>query len=107
MQRIADLNYEFPEDFPDEARDLVAQLLVEEPTDRLGYRSIQEIKDHAFFRGAVSYEVPLRVHITVRTGQETQPVCWVSIGRPDFVECCLMHTLCAPCYLTGWLKWCT
>lgn len=53
MQRIADLNYEFPEDFPDEARDLVAQLLVEEPTDRLGYRSIQEIKGHAFFQGAL------------------------------------------------------
>lgn len=55
MQRIADLDYEFPEDFPEAARDLVAHLLVEEPTDRIGYKSLQEIKDHAFFDGTAQH----------------------------------------------------
>eukprot|EP00892_Ulva_mutabilis_P009716 jgi/Ulvmu1/7116/UM034_0022.1 len=51
MQRIADLKFDFPEDFPDTARDLVSRLLVEDPAERIGYSSLQEIKDHAFFEG--------------------------------------------------------
>jgi len=53
MQRIAELDFVFPDDFSDEAIDLISRLLVEEPSDRLGYDSLQHIKEHAFFEGVL------------------------------------------------------
>jgi len=39
----------FPPNFPEPARDLIDRLLVAEPTRRLGYDSIEAIKQHKFF----------------------------------------------------------
>ena len=48
FQKIMDLNYEFPSDFPEVAKDLVERLLVLDPSRRL---SIEHIKNHEFFAG--------------------------------------------------------
>ncbi|KAL8870274.1 MAG: hypothetical protein Q9174_003644 [Haloplaca sp. 1 TL-2023] len=48
FQKIMDLNYEFPQDFPEVAKDLVERLLVLDPARRL---SIEHIKNHEFFAG--------------------------------------------------------
>lgn len=61
MQKIDDLQYEFPEDFPPEARDLVSSLLREEPSERLGADDIELLKGHAFFSGMCPKQ-----HATVR-----------------------------------------
>ena len=44
MQRIDALDYTFPEGFPADAEDLVACLLIEEPSERLGARDFAELK---------------------------------------------------------------
>lgn len=51
MQRIDALQYEFPEEFNAVAKDLVSQLLVEEPSERLGSDDLAKLKEHAFFAG--------------------------------------------------------
>ena len=51
MQRIDALQYEFPEEFDAAAKDLVSQLLVEEPSERLGSDDLAKLKEHAFFAG--------------------------------------------------------
>ena len=48
FQKIVALDYEFPNGFPEVARDLVQKLLVLDPSDRL---SIGGIKHHPFFQG--------------------------------------------------------
>ncbi|KAL8906917.1 MAG: hypothetical protein Q9207_001725 [Kuettlingeria erythrocarpa] len=48
FQKILGLDYEFPQDFPEVAKDLVERLLVLEPSSRL---SIEHIKNHQFFEG--------------------------------------------------------
>ncbi|CEH14019.1 serine threonine protein [Ceraceosorus bombacis] len=52
FQRIIKREYEFPEEFPDDAKDLVEKLLVLDPAQRLGTGpdGVQSIKGHAFFR---------------------------------------------------------
>ena len=50
FQKITRLDYDFPPDFPDDARDLVSKLLVLDPLERLGSkRGVDEIKEHPFF----------------------------------------------------------
>ncbi|KAI4201311.1 MAG: hypothetical protein LQ350_003349 [Teloschistes chrysophthalmus] len=48
FQKILSLEYGFPNDFPEVAKDLVERLLVLEPSSRL---SIEHIKNHQFFEG--------------------------------------------------------
>lgn len=48
FQKILSLEYEFPQGFPEVAKDLVERLLVLEPSSRL---SIEHIKNHQFFEG--------------------------------------------------------
>ncbi|KAI9811752.1 MAG: 3-phosphoinositide dependent protein kinase-1 [Pycnora praestabilis] len=48
FQKIVALDYEFPNGFPEVARDLVDRLLVLDPAKRL---SIEHIKNHQFFDG--------------------------------------------------------
>ncbi|KAL8664340.1 MAG: hypothetical protein Q9202_003155 [Teloschistes flavicans] len=48
FQKILSLEYGFPSDFPEVAKDLVERLLVLEPSSRL---SIEHIKNHQFFEG--------------------------------------------------------
>ena len=48
FQKIVNLDYSFPEGFPNSARDLVEKLLVLDPADRL---PISGIKRHRFFEG--------------------------------------------------------
>ncbi|KAG0163714.1 3-phosphoinositide dependent protein kinase-1 [Apophysomyces sp. BC1034] len=53
FQKIKNLEYSFPEDFPEVAKDLVEKLLVLDPAQRLGSdRSggIEAIKNHPFFQ---------------------------------------------------------
>ena len=66
-QKIAELDYHFPESFPSSAQDLVSRLLIEEPQQRigspqictpqemdllaLGASDLAEIKMHSFFEG--------------------------------------------------------
>lgn len=50
FQKIIKREFEFPEEFPANARDLVDRLLVLEPEERLGFKEgVEEIKKHAFF----------------------------------------------------------
>ncbi|CAO3630804.1 unnamed protein product [Cunninghamella echinulata] len=56
FQNIKNLDYEFPADFPEVARDLVEKLLVLNPEKRLGsdeMGGIDVIKNHPFFEGIV------------------------------------------------------
>ncbi|KAI5481862.1 hypothetical protein MNV49_000139 [Pseudohyphozyma bogoriensis] len=46
FQKIINLEYEFPEEFPADGKDLIKKLLVIDPKKRLG---IEEIKSHPFF----------------------------------------------------------
>ncbi|KAK4699382.1 succinate dehydrogenase (ubiquinone) flavoprotein subunit, partial [Phenoliferia sp. Uapishka_3] len=58
FQKIIKLEYEFPDGFPDEARDLVQKLLVLDPTERLGGsgEGIEAIKRHPFFTSSPSID---------------------------------------------------
>ncbi|KXN90190.1 3-phosphoinositide-dependent protein kinase 1 [Leucoagaricus sp. SymC.cos] len=55
-QKIKKLEYTFPEEFDDEAKDLIQKLLVREPTERLGVGSpgsandMDALKSHPFFK---------------------------------------------------------
>jgi 3-phosphoinositide dependent protein kinase-1 len=54
FQKIKNLEYTIPEDFPEVGKDIVERLLVSDPENRLGSTTtggIQTIKDHAFFEG--------------------------------------------------------
>jgi len=51
FERITACNYELPEDFPPVARTMLEQLLVLEPSQRLGALNIQDLKEHEFFAG--------------------------------------------------------
>lgn len=48
FQKIINLEYSFPAEFPEVARDLVERLLVSDPSRRL---SIEHAKNHKFFEG--------------------------------------------------------
>ncbi|KAI9630530.1 hypothetical protein KEM48_013851 [Puccinia striiformis f. sp. tritici PST-130] len=53
FQKITNLEYEFPSNFPVDAQDLISRLLVLDPNLRIGARmedgGIEEIKRHSFF----------------------------------------------------------
>ncbi|KAG1467551.1 hypothetical protein G6F56_004353 [Rhizopus delemar] len=52
FQKIKNLEYVIPNDFPPIAKDLVQRLLVSDPSKRLGAeRGIEAIKEHPFFEG--------------------------------------------------------
>jgi hypothetical protein len=54
FQKIKNLDYEFPEDFPQVAMDLVQRLLVTDSEKRLGSKAmggVDSIKAHPFFQG--------------------------------------------------------
>ncbi|KAI8371756.1 kinase-like domain-containing protein [Radiomyces spectabilis] len=51
FQKIKNLDYTFPEEFPPVARDLVEKLLVPEASQRLGAGNIDLLKQHPFFEG--------------------------------------------------------
>lgn len=54
FQKIKNLEYTMPDDFPHAAKDLIQRLLNSDPQQRLGSQSlggIQAIKDHPFFDG--------------------------------------------------------
>eukprot|EP00878_Enallax_costatus_P040720 GHUV01047074.1.p1 GENE.GHUV01047074.1~~GHUV01047074.1.p1 ORF type:complete len:291 (+),score=88.91 GHUV01047074.1:747-1619(+) len=51
FQLIASRSVVFAEDFPPVAEDLVDRLLQLDPADRIGYNSIDEVKQHPFFAG--------------------------------------------------------
>lgn len=50
FQKIVELDYEFPNGFPEVAKDLIERLLVLDPARRL---TIEHIKNHEFFNGIV------------------------------------------------------
>ena len=57
FQRIRECNYKMDDDIPDEAKDIINQLLKKESSERLGNgspedgRDIEGLKDHPFFTG--------------------------------------------------------
>jgi serine/threonine protein kinase len=51
FQKIKNLEYTIPQDFPPVGKDIVERLLVSDPEKRLGSGDIQAIKEHAFFEG--------------------------------------------------------
>lgn len=74
FQKITKLDYEFPEAFPEDAKDLIRELLVLDPQQRLGTaRGVQAVKEHPFF-AAIDWETiwtvdapPFRTGITPPT----------------------------------------
>ncbi|KAM0752928.1 kinase-like protein [Meredithblackwellia eburnea MCA 4105] len=74
FQKIIKLEYEFPPEFPDDAKDLVQKLLVLDPTERLGgtEEGIEAIKRHPFFTsdpGAIDFSTIWKVEPpTLETG---------------------------------------
>ena len=51
FQKITSLDYDFPPNFPIDARDLVQKLLVLDPFERLGAKNgVEDIKAHPFFK---------------------------------------------------------
>ncbi|KAH9886083.1 kinase-like domain-containing protein [Cubamyces lactineus] len=68
FRKIEALDYSFPEGFYDVAKDLVQQLLVLDPAERLGVEpksSPTELREHAFFTASVNVG-----------GSEASPVRW-------------------------------
>jgi len=41
----------WPQDFPEDAKDLIFQMLKQDPTDRIGFNTFEDIKSHPFFDG--------------------------------------------------------
>jgi serum/glucocorticoid-regulated kinase 2 len=55
-QKILYQPLEFPEEMSSTARSIITGLLVRDPAKRLGHGSVEEIKQHAFFKG-LNWEV--------------------------------------------------
>ncbi|KHJ97154.1 hypothetical protein OESDEN_02868 [Oesophagostomum dentatum] len=51
MNKIQKLDFSFPADFPEVAKDFVAKILVLDPAARLGSGNIERLKAHPFFEG--------------------------------------------------------
>ncbi|KAJ1348841.1 hypothetical protein KIN20_004234 [Parelaphostrongylus tenuis] len=51
MNKIQKLDFTFPPNFPDIAKDFVSKLLVLDPATRLGSSNLNELKCHEFFSG--------------------------------------------------------
>jgi len=49
--RIMDMDLQMPPGLPAKARDLVEKMVVKDPDARLGAANINEVKEHAFFKG--------------------------------------------------------
>lgn len=49
FQKIINLKFTFPDDFPLKAQDLIQKLVVTEPEARLGALDYKELKSHEFF----------------------------------------------------------
>ncbi|KAF7731381.1 3-phosphoinositide dependent protein kinase-1 [Apophysomyces ossiformis] len=84
FQKIKNLDYSFPDDFPELAKDLVQKLLVLDPKQRLGSASsggMEALKNHPFFQGIdwetlfISKAPPLkeRLEEEIRKQQASQP----------------------------------
>eukprot|EP01086_Lenisia_limosa_P012783 TRINITY_DN41374_c0_g1_i1.p1 TRINITY_DN41374_c0_g1~~TRINITY_DN41374_c0_g1_i1.p1 ORF type:complete len:416 (+),score=59.56 TRINITY_DN41374_c0_g1_i1:131-1378(+) len=58
FQQILNGQYEYPDDFPEEARDLCDRLLTRQPTERIGHNNFDELKKHDFFAGVDWDNVP-------------------------------------------------
>ena len=53
LKKILDLEFDFPDGFPDIPKDLVERLLVNRPSERLGSfqtGGIEKLKAHSFFK---------------------------------------------------------
>ncbi|CAD8160874.1 unnamed protein product [Paramecium pentaurelia] len=48
--QIKEGHLEFPDFINEQSKDIIIQFLNKDPTKRLGHKSIQEIKDHSFFK---------------------------------------------------------
>ncbi|KAL6067196.1 3-phosphoinositide dependent protein kinase-1 [Balamuthia mandrillaris] len=51
MQKVKDKEFEYPDDFPEDAKDLCEKLLTRNPDERLGGSNYAELKAHPFFKG--------------------------------------------------------
>jgi len=69
-QKIATVQFSFPDDFHPAAKDLVCQLLVEDAQSRLGASDLEELKRHDFFEG-VSWD-------TIR---QSNPPNWIQLEQ--------------------------
>uniref|UniRef100_A0A183C2D9 3-phosphoinositide-dependent protein kinase 1 n=1 Tax=Globodera pallida TaxID=36090 RepID=A0A183C2D9_GLOPA len=81
LKKILNLDFHFPDGFPEVARDLVSRLLVYKPTERLGSLQtggIDELKRHTFFKDV---EWP---SLFTRKPPELKPYLPASSGEPAF-----------------------
>eukprot|EP01026_Neomeris_dumetosa_P069887 TRINITY_DN6934_c1_g1_i1.p1 TRINITY_DN6934_c1_g1~~TRINITY_DN6934_c1_g1_i1.p1 ORF type:complete len:371 (-),score=61.53 TRINITY_DN6934_c1_g1_i1:158-1243(-) len=51
FKRIVDLDFEYPDDVPPDAKDLCEKLLLLRPEKRLGSEDLEDLKKHPFFEG--------------------------------------------------------
>lgn len=62
FQKILGLDYAFPENTNEAAKDIITRLLQKDPSSRIGKESYAELKQHPFFQGldwdAVAMQVP-------------------------------------------------
>ena len=58
FQKVMQLRYTFPEEFPEVGRDVIKKLVVTEPASRLGAGDYKELKSHEFF-AAIDWSVDL------------------------------------------------
>eukprot|EP00299_Pterocystis_sp_00344_P011433 c5338_g1_i1.p1 GENE.c5338_g1_i1~~c5338_g1_i1.p1 ORF type:complete len:439 (+),score=131.27 c5338_g1_i1:235-1551(+) len=83
FQKILKLDFIFPPNFPEDAKSLVNQLLVIDPSHRLGADgNLQSIKDHPFFTGidfaSLHKQVPPPFHpnpVSVHTPRHSDEYC--------------------------------
>ena len=50
FQKIINLRFSFPDEFPELAQDLIKKLVVTEPENRLGATDYKQLKEHELFK---------------------------------------------------------
>uniref|UniRef100_A0A915CND5 3-phosphoinositide-dependent protein kinase 1 n=1 Tax=Ditylenchus dipsaci TaxID=166011 RepID=A0A915CND5_9BILA len=81
LKKILGLDFQFPDGFPETARDLVTKLLVYKPAERLGSRQtggIVALKRHNYFKH-IDWD-----NLASRTPPELKPFLPASSGEPAF-----------------------
>ena len=81
MDNISEQRYTFPEGMQEDVRDLISRLLQQRPGERLGFASLQELKQHQFFDGTLASHPETIRAMLYHPLQHDAPV--TSVCRPN------------------------